>query len=838
MKLFLCSCLFFGTSLIAAVPAVPAQNVMHVDASVPSPPPHPVAAVPGTYSSPGGDTLSMNSRYLVLDGKPWLPIMGEFQYSRVPEADWENEILKMKSAGVQILSTYVIWIHQEEVKGQFDWTRQRDLRRFVQICAKHHMYVYLRIGPWTHGEVRNGGFPDWLLQEVKDPRTTDPRFLTYVGTYFNQIGDQVHGLLWKQGGPIIGVQLENEYSKRGPDAGTAYILALRRLALQAGIDAPIYSVTGWDNAVIPRGAVVAMFGGYPDAPWLASLHQLPPQEVYAFRFGSRVSGNMGAMGVHKEAPQSSSNDYPFMTTEIGGGIEDTYHRRPVIQPRDIAAIVPVMLGSGVNLYGTYMFQGGQNPTGRRTTLQESQATGYPNDLPVRSYDFQAPLGEFGQEREVFRKLKVFNYFLNDFGALLAPMAPYPPSVLPKGPADLSIPRIAVRTNGRSGFIFLNNYLRDYSMPARSGFQVQIKLPGSTLRVPAHPITLPSGAYGIWPFNLDLGTLHLRYATAQLFTHTHNGGATTYYFVAIPGVPAQFALDPGRAAHFATSARIDHQKEEGTIATLNPSLTPAITATGPSGAITRIVLVTQRQAEEMWKLQAGTASHLLLTPDQYFADAGRVTLQHDGNSSFQFAMLPPISTPPLSAAVLHRGADTPVASTFTAALPRETPQLTISQTAPTDNVPPVKLGPSFAWRPRGVAMAPSDNDFARAAKWNLQIPPQDWSGAKDLFLRVSYDGDVARLTSAGRLLDDNFYNGKPWQIGLNRFRGTIEKDGLQLEILPRRKDAPIFLERRYRDSHFVRGQVLDLRSLQLIPQYQISLKFPDADLHQSVDAQKH
>ena len=81
---------------------------------------------------------------------------------------------------------------------------------------------------------------------------------------------------------------------------------------------------------------------------------------------------------------------------------------------------PVMLGSGVNLYGTYMFQGGENPDGKLTTLQESQATGYPNDVPIKSYDFQAPLGEFGEERASFRKLKVFQYFLNDFGDVPRP----------------------------------------------------------------------------------------------------------------------------------------------------------------------------------------------------------------------------------------------------------------------------------------------------------------------------------------------------------------------------------------------------------------------------------
>src|SRR5208283_1151937 len=88
--------------------------------------------------------------------------------------------------------------------------------------------------------------------------------------------------------------------------------------------------------------------------------------------------------------------FPFLTAEMGGGMELSYHRRPVLSGDDVAAMALVKMGSGVTLTGYYMFHGGTNPDGKRTTLQESQATGYLNDLPVKSYDFQAPLGEFGQ----------------------------------------------------------------------------------------------------------------------------------------------------------------------------------------------------------------------------------------------------------------------------------------------------------------------------------------------------------------------------------------------------------------------------------------------------------
>jgi beta-galactosidase GanA len=113
----------------------------------------------------------------------------------VPESEWEEELLKMKAAGVQIVATYIFWIHQEEVQGQFDWSGQRDLRHFIQLCAKHGLYVYPRLGPWAHGEARNGGFPDWLLTLGPTRRNT-PRYMAEVATYYALIATQLHGLLW------------------------------------------------------------------------------------------------------------------------------------------------------------------------------------------------------------------------------------------------------------------------------------------------------------------------------------------------------------------------------------------------------------------------------------------------------------------------------------------------------------------------------------------------------------------------------------------------------------------------------------------------------------------
>ena len=105
---------------------------------------------------------------LTVDGKRWYPMMGEMHFSRYPHQYWEEELCKMKSGGIDIVSLYVIWIHHEEIHGEFDFTGNRNLREFLETVKKCGLYAILRIGPWAHGEARNGGFPDWLLNDSKE----------------------------------------------------------------------------------------------------------------------------------------------------------------------------------------------------------------------------------------------------------------------------------------------------------------------------------------------------------------------------------------------------------------------------------------------------------------------------------------------------------------------------------------------------------------------------------------------------------------------------------------------------------------------------------------------
>ncbi len=828
-----CIKLYIGSGLIlllcASTPTASgaqSSTPIRVDASQIFVEPGPAAYTEGAATSPTAGTLGVNNRYLARNGKPWLPVMGEFHFSRYPHAQWEDEILKMKAAGVNIVSTYVIWIHHEEIEGQFDWTGQRDLRAFVQLCARHGMYVEARIGPWDHAEVRNGGLPDWVIKQGPT-RENDPVYLRSVRVWYGQVADQLKGLLWKDGGPVLAIQLENEYSKRGLGAGEMHILELKKIAIGCGLDVPLYFVTGWDNAVVPRGAVIPVYGGgYPDAPWDRSIQKLPPPEVYAFRFHSRVKANAIAL----EGEHASEENLPYFMAEIGGGIEDTYHRRPVIQPDDIAAMFPVMLGSGVNLYGTYMFHGGENPDGKLSTLQESQATGYPNDLPIKSYDFQAPIGEFGQERESFRKLKVFQYFVNDFGEELAPMVVHAPEEVPKNSDDLSVPRASVRSKDDAGFIFFNNHVRNYATSPRPAVQFLVRLPATagkpctTLAVPQHPIDIPSGAYFIWPFNLRVDGVTIRYSTAQLFTRLENSGDTTLYFEAIPGIPPEFAFD-------AASIRSIHASHgESTVSSsvtylrgIKPGLESSIDLLSSEGKPIRIVVLTAHDAENAWKVQVEGREHLLVTDADFFADTSdgaRIWLRSKVSPHFAFAISPPLTQPLDATLSLTRAASSPRVDHFIAEAQPLNQNLEIRAVQSADDAPPVKIGPVPGWRPIGVAEAPPASDLPEAAKWSITIPQGSMSGLSELFLRIQYQGDVARLYANRRILDDNFFNGRAWSIGLSCFLGAQGGGSFELSVLPLRSDAPVYFELPHTLAFASNGQIDKLDHATLVPEYQL------------------
>jgi hypothetical protein len=800
--------LVFGSSASAAVltvdareqPAAPETGYFHF----------------GTSVSPTG-TIGINSRYLTLDGRPWLPVMGEFHFTRFPNRDWKEELEKMKAAGVNIVSTYIFWNHHEEHEGQFIWSGDRDLRRFVTLCRDLGLKVMIRPGPWVHSESRFGGIPDWVVHAMPT-RGNDPAYLNYVARYWGEVSKQVTGLLWKDGGPIIGMQLENEYNLTGPGQGRDHIAALKRIALQAGLDVPLYTVTGWDNTVFPEHEVTPLEGGYADQPWGLTTDRMPPAETYAFRFKSRVAGNLGAETTNAFLGDAAADvaHTPFLGAEFGGGVPAMYRRRPIMQPDDVAAMLPVELGSGVNLYGYYMFHGGQNSPDHGS-LEENTSIGAYNDLPMIDYDFQAPLGAYGQQHAVLARVRPFHDFLEAFGSDLAPMVVHAPDMLPKDSADLATPRFSVRSIGDRGFLFVSNYVRQYPMAVQKDTQFSIRLPGGTVTIPSAPVDIPSGAYFIWPINMDLSGARLVYATAQPVTRIDAAGVPVYVFGAQKGIATEFAIaGEGVAGVTAQSGRVrrDAASARFVVSDVGPGTT--IDIRKRDGSLVRALVLSPEQTDRLSVVAFDGARRLVVTDAQLFIDEGNPVFLSTGTPDFRFSIFPAPANALSADLPLRAAGGDGVFQTYGASAPPRTIAVIVTKTRDARPVPPLATT-----GPGKTAVEPVPEVFGKSAAWTVHIAPGALDGVEDAFLRIDARGDIGRLFSGATMLDDQFFNGSVWEIGLKRFAREI-KDPLTLAILAMRRDAPIYLDRGVADM--VTGdQAAEIVAVTAVPQYALRLR---------------
>lgn len=485
--------------------------------------------------NPKGEEINVTSRYFTRNGKPWIGVMGEFHFSRYSRENWHRELAKMKAGGITIVSTYLFWIYHEEIEGKMDFGGDNDIRAFIEECKDVGLDVVIRIGPWAHGECRNGGFPDWLLKKDYKLRDNNEEYLAVVKKWYQSIYNEVKGLFYKDGGNIIAVQIENEFVDNAE-----HLAKLKEIAVECGFIAPIYTVTGWNSASgakIPVDEVVPVFGGYCEAPWENHMNRLSPSPHYFFnrmRNDSAIGTDLIAK-TQSDGWQLPYERYPFATCELGGGIEVTHHRRPIIKPMDIYAVSLVKLGDGNNLVGYYMYHGGTNKIGELSTFNETKATGYPNDYPILSYDFQAPLSEYGEVREQYGLLNMLHMFVNDFGEEFAPMIAVD-SANSVEADDTNSLRYGMRTNGKSGFVFVNHYQRLTELADIENAVI------SAGNVEFPPIDVKGEVSFFMPFNMKMGDSVLEYATAQPLCKCDD----TYFFAEIPNIKAEYKFSKGSA----------------------------------------------------------------------------------------------------------------------------------------------------------------------------------------------------------------------------------------------------------------------------------------------------
>lgn len=331
------------------------------------------------------------------DGEPAVIISGSIHYPRVPRAYWRDRIKKAKAMGFNCIGTYVFWNAHEKKPGQFDFSGNLDVAEFVRICQEEGMWMIVRPGPYVCSEWDFGGMPAWLLKEPDmQVRTNDPRFLAATKRYFQALGEQLVDLQVNHGGPILQVQVENEYGQFGrPDNedDKQYNRAIHRQLVEAGFDT-MFIRCDWANgrtietAHIDGVYTTMNFGGGAER---------------SFRFLEQQYPGM-----------------PKMCGEFWVGWFDHWGDRH--NTRGLARFIREiewMLDNDIS-FNVYMLHGGTN-FGFTAGANWSSRT-YTAD--TTSYDYDSPIDEIGRVNEKFTTFReaIKPYLPEDYD-LPAPPAP-------------------------------------------------------------------------------------------------------------------------------------------------------------------------------------------------------------------------------------------------------------------------------------------------------------------------------------------------------------------------------------------------------------------------------
>ncbi len=773
----------------------------------------------GTHVDANGHSVDANSLYFVKDSKPWYPVMGEFHFSRYPKDRWEEAILRMKANGIDVIATYIFWIYHEEEEGIFNWSGNRDLRHFVALCKKHNVNVLTRIGPWCHGEVRNGGFPEWIVKRG-NMRKNNAEYLASVQKLYNAIAEQLKGLYFKDGGPIVGTQIENEFRFNNP-AGLQHMFTLKQMAIKAGIDVPFYTATGWPGSNLKQDELIPVWGAYPEAPWDKRTTQLPLSENYTFstlRNDPAIGSDL--FGKHEEdATAYAGYRYPYSTAEIGGGIQITYHRRPIIEPVDVAALAYTKIGAGANLMGYYMFHGGYNDIGKLTTLQESKATNYPNDYPILNYDFQAPLGEFGQIRPSYQAFKTLHMFLNSFGGQLVKYYPSFADKKAEGAADSTTLRFAVRSKGESGFLFISNYQRQLRLRNHNGIQFKLKLSDDhSIIFPEKPIDIKTGTLAILPFNMAIENCNLKYATVQPLCIV-KGKIPTYVFFAPEGIRPEYVFSKAGIANLITNqAKVNKLFDTYLIDGVKPGTGSMITIKMKDGKQANIITLTNRQALNSWKGNAFGSEHLCISEQNLTFANGKVKMQSPGNNQFSISVFPVVSNyKALGFKKQNDGVFTKLSKTLpakkVAVEVAEVSDLALYQNKGAKLPEDDRNSKNTAASP-GPQYQTNFTPVKGAKYWLLKVRPM----ADNTLLDIDYRGDTGAAYINGKLVADDFYFGKTMQMLINK---TTKESNILLQVIPLTNERQIYFEKGVRES-LQNDTAPVLKNVKVIPEYVVEL----------------
>ena len=319
----------------------------------------------------GGSFTTGNHTFL-LNGQPFVVKAAELHYPRIPRPYWEHRIRMCKALGMNTICLYVFWNIHEPKEGSFDFTGQNDVAEFCRLCQKNGMYVIVRPGPYVCAEWEMGGLPWWLLKK-KDIRLreADPYFMERVRLFEHQVGQQLAPLTIQNGGPIIMVQVENEYGSYGEDK--QYVSQIRDIVRESGFDRVTLFQCDWASNFTRNGL--------DDLVWTMN-----------FGTGANIDEQFRLLGELRP-------DAPLMCSEFWSGWFDKWGAHHETRTaRDMVAGIDEMLSKGIS-FSLYMTHGG-------TSFGHWAGANSPGFQPdVTSYDYDAPINEYGLATPKFHELR-------------------------------------------------------------------------------------------------------------------------------------------------------------------------------------------------------------------------------------------------------------------------------------------------------------------------------------------------------------------------------------------------------------------------------------------------
>lgn len=324
------------------------------------------------WAAKTGGTFEAGKGTFLLNGEPFVIKAAEIHYPRIPRPYWEHRIKMCKALGMNTICIYIFWNIHEQEEGKFDWTGNNDVAEFCRLAQKHGMYVIVRPGPYVCAEWEMGGLPWWLLKK-KDVklRTQDPFFMKHVKAFEAEVGKQLAPLTIQNGGPIIMVQVENEYGSY--DKNKPYVSEIRDCLRSVGFDK------------------VALF----QCDWSSNFEQNAlPDLLWTMNFGTGANVLDQFKRVKELRP-----DAPLMCSEYWSGWFDGWGSAHQTRPADAMVNgIKTMLDNNIS-FSLYMTHGGTS----FGHWAGANNTGFAPDCT--SYDYDAPINEQGAATDKYYQLR-------------------------------------------------------------------------------------------------------------------------------------------------------------------------------------------------------------------------------------------------------------------------------------------------------------------------------------------------------------------------------------------------------------------------------------------------